>query len=285
MQIAIDYELLDSGDGAKLERFGSIIVDRPSSICLWKKRLPLEKWSEANAKYDPNLGWTTRRWPEKQWSIDTKHSYTLILKLQENGQIGVFPEHSLYLNLLCNALKTLHDRLNRPARVLNLFAYTGLASLACLKQGSEVTHVDLAKTAISWTKDNISANGLLSSPIRLIAEDALLFCAREIRRNNHYDLIIADPPNFSRISKNKSWAVEEILAALIGNLLSLLNDDFGYIFLTAHGLFGSAELCANLCYDLCDTSSIVVQKEALNLKESGGLREIPAGSLMILERK
>lgn len=284
MRIRIDYELLDSGEGAKLERFGNTILNRPSSLCLWKRRLSPNIWDGADAKYDPKLGWISKESHKKQWTVNTDYSIAVILRLQDNGQIGIFPEHDLYLDLVSEAIDSLHVRLNRPTKVLNLFAYTGLASLRSLKQGAEVTHVDLAKTAINWAKENIAVNDLLSSKVRLITDDALAFCEREIRRNNHYDVIIVDPPNFSRISKNKSWAMEEILPALIDSLFKLL-DKAGTIFLTTHGLFGSAELCANLCYDHSDNSSLAIRKETLTLKESKGLREIPAGSLTIINRR
>ena len=269
------YELLDSGNGEKLERFGKVIIRRPSSVCIWKPRHK-ELWNKVDANYDPKaVAWKAHKRQVQDLVWDTIFAdCTLRLRLQDNGQVGVFPEHASYLPRLAENFPTQNQR---PLKVLNLFAFTGLATLFFRAKKAEVTHVDLSKKVIGWAKENIELQVASALPsVRWICEDAVAFLKREVSRDSQYDGVVIDPPSFSRISKNDFWKVADILQDLVQCCAALLKSHGKFLALTCHDPGISAPILANLLHD--NFSSGRVESLELSIPEKDSLRTLPAGS-------
>ncbi len=273
----VPYELIDSGEGERLERFGDRVLIRPSKFSVWKRRTPAA-WQSAHASYQHKGGWRFRGNRFEEWTMECGE-YSLVLRLQDNGQVGIFPEHQGYLERLSGAIKKHALSKGRSAKVLNLFAYTGMASIVALKAGAEVTHVDLSKKVLEWAQKNFALNGGLSA--RMIREDALQFVEREIRREKNYDVVIADPPSFSRISDREEWELEGILGNLISILVKVLDPISGTLVMTSHHFESGGHVMANLIHDQLPVHrSAEVTTGELTLTESSSPRILPAGFLV-----
>ncbi|MFO1492024.1 MAG: class I SAM-dependent methyltransferase [Kiritimatiellia bacterium] len=266
-----DYELLDSGGGEKLERFGARILARPSTLAVWKRRNP-SLWPKADAVHQHQRGW---RFPGERfadWICTPAPGLRMHLRLQDSGQMGLFPEHASYLEECTRWVGRLKAQ-GRQARVLNLFAYTGLATLACVQAGADVTHVDLAKHCLDWTSDNLKLNGLAG--VRFIRDDAVKYLERLGRQGQKFDLVIADPPTFSRLDRNHSWTLEELLPDLVRMLVQVSTAP-GRIILTSHLQQSSPEITANLFRDWLPHAAVSVRD--LSIAESGTNRILPCGN-------
>ncbi len=275
----MSYSLVDSGAGHKLERFGSRLISRPSSLALWRKSKSQEIWSKADAHYSPEKGWKFSNRPFESWSFDCS-GIQFELRLQKNGQVGVFPDHFSYLDELRSCSAGLRAKQTAPIRALNLFAYTGLATLALASTGGSVCHIDLSDQVLTWTKRNISLNPNISSnQVRLIPEDAFKFAEREAKRKSQYDILIADPPSFGRTSKTKSWKLEEVIHPFLKNCLQILNPTQHVLFLSCHHAALGPEVLANLIRDYFPKNSII--SRSLGLTEEQTKRVLPAGHLVI----
>jgi len=199
-----DYSLLDFGEGRKLERFGNIIVDRPSPQATNKKRLNRNIWDASDCYFDKSTGWIIKN--DKalvSWIIDVM-GFKVTLKLSSSGQIGIFPEQYpnwVFLNKIASSIDT-------PINVLNGFFYTGVSAIVLSSAVFNITNVDGSKTAVNWAKSNITANNI-NSNMRFIAEDMLTFVKREIRRGNRYNGFIFDPPEFGR-GPGGEWVLKKI---------------------------------------------------------------------------
>ena len=277
------YQLLDSGAHQKLERYGSIILARPSSVCIWKQRSP-ELWRQADATYVPGRdeesgGWKFKGKPFETWDLEYTGCH-LTLRLQKNGQIGLFPEHGTYLEELVPYLAARPPGKESP-RLLNLFAYTGLASAFFATRGWAVTHVDLSKKALTWAKSNFDLNKIPENAIRFICDDALKFLEREVKRGAKYDAVIVDPPSFSRISKENYWKLEDILFDVVARCHALLANEWGTLVVTCHDPGIGAEMLANLLRDVSTRNQKVLARE-LVIPERDSNRLFPTGSLAML---
>jgi len=270
------YKLLDSGYGAKLEQFGNRILERPSSLCIWKRRQP-GIWKQADAVYVPEKGWQHKKEPFSNWSIAIC-DIQLELALQSNGQIGLFPEHALYIKSLTEDIRRIKEIKGKAPSVLNLFAYTGMASMAALAAGADVTHVDSSKKALDWANKNRELNNLEKDKLRLLPDDVLKFLSKEARRDNRYDIILVDPPSFSRVSKSQSWAIEDILKEMLGACLAVLNSSPGAIYFSNHSASSVSIIIKNLLLD--EFTNAQIQVDRLSIKEENSDREMPAGSLL-----
>lgn len=276
-----EYELLDCGAGEKLERFGERVIARPSSICIWQKQLGVKEWDKADARYEPKAGWQFKKAEFESWQADFLDC-RLELRLQMNGQVGLFPEHRFYLKEIGQMLRSLKDTpLKRPARVLNLFAYTGLATMLCAKLGAQVCHVDLSRKALTWANANLKLNGIKAHQIRLICEDALKFLHREAQRNNQYEIVIADPPSFSRTSKSEYWKLEDLLPQMIGACRAVFNPRSGMLALTCHHPAIGSEMLANLLFDAFGDVSGKITHQNLFLQQKSSGRLLAAGCLAL----
>lgn len=217
-----DYEVLDTSNGEKLERWGNYLLVRPDPQVVWNTPHTNPGWKKKNGHYHRSSKgggeWEFFSLPQ-QWSIHYG-KLTLQLKPFSFKHTGLFPEQAAnwdwFSNLIQNA--------NRPIKVLNLFAYTGGATLAAAAAGASVTHVDASKGMVAWAKENAASSGLSDAPIRWIVDDCQKFVEREIRRGNHYDAIIMDPPSYGRGPKGEIWKIEDAIHPLVSLCSQLLSD-------------------------------------------------------------
>ena len=217
-----DYEVLDTSNGEKLERWGNYLLVRPDPQVVWNTPHTNPGWKKKNGHYQrSSMGggeWEIFSLPQ-QWSIHYG-KLTFQLKPFSFKHTGLFPEQAAnwdwFSNLIQNA--------NRPIKVLNLFAYTGGATLAAAAAGASVTHVDASKGMVAWAKENAASSGLSDAPIRWIVDDCQKFVEREIRRGNHYDAIIMDPPSYGRGPKGEIWKIEDAIHPLVSLCSQLLSD-------------------------------------------------------------
>ena len=283
------YSLLDSGNLMKLERYGDKVLARPSTVCIWNKRLGEDKWRAADARYIPGKnessgdessgGWQLKAERFETWNV----SYLgcqLELRLQSNGQLGLFPEHGSYLPELIPHLERAEKSASTPPKVLNLFAYTGLASVYLAKRGWEVTHVDLAKKALTWAQINFQKNELQEKRMRLICDDAVKFLEREVRRGTKYDAVILDPPSFSRITKQNFWKIDEQICSLVRNATAVSIAERPLVVVTCHDPGMRGEMLANVLLDVAKGAR--VERRELSLPEEGSGRLLSSGSLAVL---
>ena len=276
------YSLIDSGDGHKLEKFGSRVIDRPSSLSTWRRRHSDHVWEEAHAAYSPPDRWDVSGERFTTWEAMIA-GVKLELELMSNGQLGIFPEHALYLPRVAEVAAQLSKNGSRPIRVLNLFAYTGLATCFCAQLPYvTVTHVDLAKRAIEWAKQNAALNKLPGDKVRWIVDDALAFMAREQRKGSLYDIVIIDPPSFSRVSKTNSWTLEEKAPEIVHLTLGVLNPEAGAVFFTNHSTASTSDVVRNIALDMYNDTGVDISIESLSLREEKTQRLLPAGSLITL---
>lgn len=243
-----DYELIDSGDGQKLERFGKFVLSRPEPQAIWSKVLPEKDWAAANAIFnreqkdkfrhsdDVNGGWTRVKGMPESWNVQYQYNdltLTLRLALTSFGHVGIFPEQGENWNFIYDTIKGWNAQ--KP-KVLNLFAYTGAASIVAKSAGADVTHVDASRPGINWANENMRLNNL--SDIRWVYEDAFKFVRREVKRGNKYNGIIMDPPPYGRGPEGEKWTLQEQLNELIAMSSELLEkkDSFFILSMYAVGL-------------------------------------------------
>lgn len=238
------YCLLDFGDGRKLERFGPIVLDRPSPAAVDASKADPKQWETATARFiaagDATAGcgqrghWEPRAALPDRWTIEHP-PLKFELRPTEFGHVGVFPEQTENWDWIARQLSRFATRSAgspRP-RVLNLFAYTGGSTLAAAAAGAEVVHIDASKSTIAWARCNAELSGLSAAPIRWIVEDARRFVAREQKRGNCYHGIILDPPSYGHGAKGKSWQLERDLPGLLRGCVTLLTED-GFLLLSCH---------------------------------------------------
>ena len=228
-----DYELIDADSGERLERWGDIILIRPDPQIIWSEGRRDSRWRDAHAVYHrSNSGggyWETLKKAPDVWSI-SYNDLTFRLKPMGFKHTGLFPEQAVNWKL---AQKLIADS-NREISVLNLFAYTGGATVACLKAGAKVTHVDASKGMVGWAKENAVATGVAEKPVRWLVDDCMKFVKREIRRGNKYDAIIMDPPSYGRGPNGEVWKLEQQLSELLNDVGKLLSDDPLFFFLNSY---------------------------------------------------
>jgi 23S rRNA (cytosine1962-C5)-methyltransferase len=224
-----DYELIDAGEGSRLERFGPHIVHRPHAAAIWDRRSP-GRWRDADLRFDRDRAWSGTGLDEARdgWIVRIA-DLALELRPTDAGQVGIFPEHAAMLPWLCERVDTAPER---PS-VLNLFGYTGIVTLALAHAGAAVAHVDAARPAVAWARRNAALNDLAERPIRWLVDDARAFVAREIRRERRYDGVVLDPPTYGHGASGKAWRLEMDLKPLLDDVRRLLTPT-GIVFLTAH---------------------------------------------------
>ena len=219
-----DYELLDTSRGERLERWGDIILIRPDPQILWDTPRRDPRWKQAHARYHrSNTGggqWERYRPIPDSWQI-AYGDLQFALKPMGFKHTGLFPEQATNWDLMSDLIK----RENRPVKVLNLFGYTGAATLACVAAGAHVTHVDASKGMVAWGKENAVASGLADKPMRWLVDDCVKFVQREQRRGNTYDGILMDPPSYGRGPGGEVWKLEEQVYPLVAECVKLLSDD------------------------------------------------------------
>ena len=219
-----DYELIDASRGERLERWGDIILIRPDPQILWDTPRKDPRWKQAHARYHrSNTGggqWERYRPIPDSWQIRYRD---LLFALKPMGfkHTGLFPEQAVNWDMMASLIQ----KENRPVRVLNLFGYTGAATLACVAAGAHVTHVDASKGMVAWGKENALASGLADRPMRWLVDDCVKFVQREQRRGNTYDGILMDPPSYGRGPGGEVWKLEEQVYPLVAECVKILSDD------------------------------------------------------------
>ena len=218
-----DYEVIDTSNGEKLERWGDYLLVRPDPQVIWNTPRQHSGWKKPNGHYHRSKKgggeWEFFDLPE-QWSIRYQN-LTFHLKPFSFKHTGLFPEQATNWDWFSQKIRSA----GRPVKVLNLFAYTGGATLAAAAAGASVTHVDASKGMVGWAKENAAASGLADAPIRWLVDDCVKFVERELRRGNHYDGIIMDPPSYGRGPKGEIWKIEESIHPFIQLTAKLLSDD------------------------------------------------------------
>jgi 23S rRNA (cytosine1962-C5)-methyltransferase len=254
-----DYALLDSGDGLKLERFGKYVFVRPESQAMWKPSLTHE-WKQAHAVFQPTGEesgghWDFKKKVEEQWTMHyplphTSTDLTFKVMTTPGRHLGVFPEVAAHWDWLNDLIYHGVHGEHREVSVLNLFGYTGLATLAATAAGAKVTHVDASKKSVSWARDNQALSNLIEAPIRWIVDDALKFVQREARRGVKYDGIILDPPKFGRGPKGEVWEVYKSLPNLLEVCRECLSKDPLFVVATLYAVRASAVHVAQALEDM-----------------------------------
>jgi 23S rRNA (cytosine1962-C5)-methyltransferase len=223
-----DYRLLDSGHGRKLEQFGPYRLIRPEPQARWQPSLPDAEWASAPGRFDGQRWRISQPLPDR-WVIQYR-DLPFWVRPSPSGHLGVFPEQAPHWVWLGEQLRALQ----RPVHLLNLFGYTGLASLFAAQAGAQVTHVDASRPTITWAKDNQVLAGLADRPVRWLVDDALKFVAREIRRGKTYDGFLLDPPPFGQGPKGEIWKIESSLPELLAGCRQLWSDAPALVVLTAY---------------------------------------------------
>lgn len=228
-----DYELLDSGNGAKLERFGDLILSRPCAQAVWQPQQPA-LWKRADATFDREEGnhWHGRNRLPKEWVIDVDGT-RFRLSGTDFGHLGIFPEQRAQWNWIRELVASAKAQ-QRDVRVLNLFAYSGGSTLASARGGAEVCHVDASKGMVLWARENAALNGLAEHPIRWIVDDVHKFMNRELRRGRKYDGIILDPPTYGRGGNGETYKIERDLTETLRLCRALLSEKPLFLLLSAH---------------------------------------------------
>lgn len=219
-----DYKLLDMADGMKLESWNGIILSRPDPQIIWSEKTNPKLWDKVNATYHRSKtgggSWEYNKKTEDRWTVSYK-DLTFNIKLMGFKHTGLFPEQAVNWDYMIDKIK----KSNRHIKVLNLFAYTGGATVACAYAGADVVHVDSSKGMVDWAKENIKSSNLEDKYVRFIVDDCIKFVQREIRRGNKYDAIIMDPPSFGRGANKEIWNIEDSLYKLVDLCKEVLSDD------------------------------------------------------------
>jgi len=276
-----DYALLDSGSGRKLERFGEVVVDRPEPQALWTPRLSKRDWDKAHAVFsgseeednDKNRGrWRIDKPVPESWPVRVR-DVTMLCRLSSFRHMGLFPEQLPHWEWMLGRLAEIKDE---APRLLNLFAYTGAASLLAGAAGAHVTHVDASKKAIAWGKENQAASRLGAAPIRWILDDAQKFVAREVRRGKTYHLILVDPPKFGRGPDGEVWDLFTHLPALLNACAGLLDPKRAALVLTIYAIRASALAFDQLAREVLQKRGGSFASGELAIREADGGRLLPA---------
>ena len=283
-----DYALLDSGDGLKLERFGNYIFVRPESQAMWRRSLDANaEWKQAHAVFQPTGEesgghWDFKKKVEEKWEMkyDLTPSLTSSPSPNRRGELrfwamttpgrhlGVFPEVAAHWDWFSGLIA----QSNREINVLNLFGYTGLATLAAAAAGAKVTHVDASKKSVSWARENQALSNLTEKPIRWIVDDALKFVQREARRGIKYDGIILDPPKFGRGPKGEVWEVHKSLPSLLEACRECLSEHPLFVVTTLYAVRASAIHVAQAMEDMMNEFEGKIEKGELVTREQSAGR-------------
>ena len=242
-----EYQILDMANGQKLEKWNDVFLVRPDPQIIWPEPIFKEKWQKVDAIYHRSTSgggsWEIKKEISTPFYVHYR-DLTFCLKLMGFKHTGLFPEQATNWNLIRDVI----TKEKRPIKLLNLFAYTGAASVAALASGASVVHVDSSKGMVEWAKENVLVNHLQDRPIRFIVDDCLKFVKREIRRGNTYDIILMDPPSFGRGSKKEVWTIEEKLYELVNLCTELMSEKFVLFLINSYSTGLSKTVLENLLY-------------------------------------
>jgi 23S rRNA (cytosine1962-C5)-methyltransferase len=279
------YELLDFGDGRKLERFGAAMLNRPCPAAEGIEKSRPELWEAITARFrGPRTGdgsWTPvpKTWMPAEWcfALEGDAPFRLQLEALPSGQVGVFPEQRENWGWIARQVAKPQTALGRALRVLNLFAYTGGSTLAAAAAGAEVVHIDAVQTIVDRARENAACSGLAERPVRWIAEDAMKFCRRELKRGKQYDAVILDPPSYGHGPKGEPWKIDTDLLPLLSLCGELTSEHRAFVLVSCHSPgIGPAELAAYLAEGIFGHCGEAPATGKLTLTTSDG-RSLPAG--------
>ena len=240
-----DYEIIDMANGEKIERWGNITLIRPDPQIIWKNKSFPNEWKKANAKYTRSNtgggGWDYQKRLPESWQVKYKN-LTFNIKPMGFKHTGLFPEQAVNWDWMINKIKNS----GREIKVLNLFAYTGGATVACLSAGASVCHVDSSKGMTTWAKENVESSGLRNRPVRFIIDDVIKFVQREIRRGNKYDAIVMDPPSYGRGKNGEVWQFENNISDLVELCIQILSDNPLFFLINSYTTGISSKVLENL---------------------------------------
>ena len=277
-----DYELLDASGGERLERWGDIILIRPDPQIVWNTERRHPMWKKAHARYHRSKSgggqWETYRPIPDVWEIGYD---TLRFRLKPMGfkHTGLFPEQAVNWDMMGEMIRGA----GRPIRVLNLFGYTGGATLACAKAGASVTHVDASKGMVTWGRENVASSGLADKPIRWLVDDCGKFVAREQRRGNTYDAILMDPPSYGRGPGGEVWKLEEQIYDFVAECVKLLSDDPLFVVINSYTAGLSPSVMQYILGSLIDGGTVTADEIGLPVTQSGLV--LPCGSTAVWKSK
>jgi 23S rRNA (cytosine1962-C5)-methyltransferase len=267
-----DYELIDSGEEMRLEKYGKYLLATPDPRAIWKKTLSAFEWDKADATYSrSNSGggsWRFKGKIDQEWRISW-NELQFIVKPTGFKHLGVFPEQANMWEWIKTQISDISVQTSDP-NILNLFAYTGGSTLAAASAGARVTHLDAAKDSVDWAKMNAEVSGLRDKPIRWIVDDAIKFLKREINRGVKYDGIIMDPPKFGRGSKGEVWKIEENIHELLDLCRQVLSDKPKFVILNAYAISFSALTLKNLLSQIMKDFEGEIESGELALKQTNG---------------
>ncbi len=276
-----EYEILDMGNGYKLEKWNNVVLKRPDPEIIWNSK-NFDSWDYDASYIRSNTGggsWNIKKQVPNSWVINYK-DLKFNLKLMGFKHTGLFPEQAYNWNLIREKIK----ESKKQVKVLNLFAYTGGASIAALKENAIVTHVDSSRGMIDWAKENVKLNNLEQKTIRFLVDDVRKFVKREIRRENKYDIIIMDPPSFGRGNKKEVWNIENDLASLISDASKLLSDDALLFIINSYTTGLSKTVLENLLY-LNIKQDGIISSDELGLPMNNSKIILPCGVYARWEKK
>ena len=240
-----DYKIIDMADGQKLEKWGDVILSRPDPQIVWKNKSYPEEWKKANAIYSRSKtgggSWEYKKKVPSAWQIKYK-DLTFNIKPMGFKHTGLFPEQAVNWDWMRDKIKNS----KREIKVLNLFAYTGGATVACLSAGASVCHVDSSKGMVTWAKENVTSSGLADKKVRYIVDDVVKFVNREIRRGNKYDAIIMDPPSYGRGANGEVWQFENNIYDLVELCTKVLSDKPLFFLINSYTTGISSSVLANI---------------------------------------
>lgn len=240
-----EYKILDMADGQKLEAWGRVILSRPDPQIIWKEKTFPEKWKNVNATYHRSKtgggAWEYKNKMPNQWQIKYR-DLTFNIKPMGFKHTGLFPEQAVNWDWMMHKIK----QANREIKVLNLFAYTGGATVTCLAAGASCTHVDSSKGMVSWAKENVISSGLENRPVRYIIDDVIKFINREIRRGNKYDAIIMDPPSYGRGTNGEVWQFENNIYDLVELCTQVLSEKPLFFLINSYTTGISSKVLENI---------------------------------------
>ncbi|OGH13342.1 MAG: hypothetical protein A2687_04935 [Candidatus Levybacteria bacterium RIFCSPHIGHO2_01_FULL_38_26] len=264
-----DYELIDSGDGKRFERFGKYKLIRPDPQIIWKKGLDESQWNSCNVVFE-NERWKKRLKMADKWLLRWRN-ISFYAKLTPFKHTGVFPEQSIHWEYIGNKVKNA----NREVNILNLFAYTGIASLVAASAGARVTHLDASIQSMKWSKENQAISNLGDKPIRWILDDAIKFTKREIKRKKTYDGIIMDPPVYGHGPGGETWDFNKSLPILLDNCSKIISQNPLFVIMNAYAISSSSETLKNILRDFFP--EMIVESGELGIKEKSKGRILSTG--------
>jgi 23S rRNA (cytosine1962-C5)-methyltransferase len=281
----MQYSLIDSGKGRKLEKFGPYLIARPCAQAVWQPLLSDAEWNRADAQFtrEPDNRWIKKNTLKEVWQTEASG---LLFKISPTdfGHLGLFPEQKPFWEWIQKKVSEAKKRNSQPVRVLNLFAYSGGSTLAAAKAGAHVCHLDASKGMVAWARENAAINALQEAPIRWIVDDVNKFLTRELRRGSRYEGIILDPPSFGRGSQGEIFKIEEEIQPLLKKCRELLSERPEFILFSCHTPGFTPIAMEHLLKQALSNLSGTLDTGEMVLSGEPGILDVPSGTFARWQR-